>query len=281
MALFRFGFDKPGPGVEKDTPPKKGLARWWEVLVRDFFAILLGNMALIICGLPLAVSVLVFWTSSVKGAPWMPALLLNLLFAVPVGPALAAVHHLTLRMCRDIPFFAWHEFKKAYRQNFKQGSIAMVAFAAVGNVLLFSMCLTFWTDEIGLSYIAVLAVGAYVWFSLINTVFQQIALLDKDLPGIFMNGVLMLFMSGWRSAAVTLADVALLVLFVEKGWLLFPLAVMGLFGVAIMTGDLVMYPRLEQIFIKKEEPAAQEHLSVKEEWQLLVDAEENPAEKRK
>ena len=37
MSFFQQNYDKPGPGVERDTPRKTGLARIVEVISRDFF----------------------------------------------------------------------------------------------------------------------------------------------------------------------------------------------------------------------------------------------------
>ena len=36
MGLFHQNFDKPGPGVSPNAPRKKGAARYFEVLARDF-----------------------------------------------------------------------------------------------------------------------------------------------------------------------------------------------------------------------------------------------------
>lgn len=38
MSFFQQNYDKPGPGVERDTPRKTGFARIVEVLSRDFFS---------------------------------------------------------------------------------------------------------------------------------------------------------------------------------------------------------------------------------------------------
>ena len=35
MGFFNRNFDRPGPGVAKDAPRKKGAARWFEILGRD------------------------------------------------------------------------------------------------------------------------------------------------------------------------------------------------------------------------------------------------------
>lgn len=279
MALFRINFDRPGPGVEKDGPAKKGFARWWEIFIRDFFALLIGNTAFFVCALPMLASSAVFYFTSRAGYPWTPALLLNVLFAVLLGPALAALHHLTLQMCRDVPAFAWHEFKKAYKQNFKQGALAMVVFAVFGDILLFSMCMLPWMENIGYSYLLMLLLGSYIWFAMLNAVFQQIALIEKDLSGIFKNAFILMLAGGWRSVVVTLLDIAVLVLAFEYAELFLSITMFGFFGIMTMTTDLIFWPRFEKLFIKGGEEPPRRVQTARKEWQALVGENEKKAEK--
>ena len=43
MALFNMHYDRPGPGVDPDTPRKKGAARFLEVLGRDMTSFWLAS----------------------------------------------------------------------------------------------------------------------------------------------------------------------------------------------------------------------------------------------
>lgn len=277
MSLFRFNFDKAGPGVEKDTPPKKGLARWWEIFVRDFSAILFGNVLLFVCALPMMGSVLFFYLTSTTGQPWTPALLLNIVFAIPLGPALAAMHRLTLQMCRDVPFFTWHEFKKAYKQDFKQGAAAMVVFALLGDLILFSMCMLPYMEDVRPVHVGMILLGCYIWFSMINTVFQQIALIDMKLTAIFRNSVVLVVAAGWRGVLMVFIDLVLLVVVMLYGQVLTPLFLFGFFGVTIMTTDLIFWPRFDQLFIKRERPQPRQRRSAKKDWQEVAEAESKKA----
>lgn len=279
MALFRGSFDRPGPGVEKDAPGKKGIARWWEILVRDFLALILGGVVFFVCALPVLASSAVFYFTSREGYPWTPALLLNVLFAVPLGPALAALHHLTLQMCRDVPAFAWHEFKKAYKQNFRQGALAMAVFAVFGDVILFSMCMMPWMESIDPMYLIMVALGSYVWFAMLNAVFQQIAIIEKDLAGIFKNAFILMLTGGWRSAVATLLDIAVLVLAFEYAVYFLPVTMFGFFGIMTMTTDLIFWPRFEKLFIKGGEEPPQRLRTARAEWQALVSEKEKKSAK--
>ena len=54
MGLFTRNFDKPGPGVSPDAPRKKGAARFFEILGRDFSTIWLAGILAMLGGLPFA-----------------------------------------------------------------------------------------------------------------------------------------------------------------------------------------------------------------------------------
>ena len=57
MGLFTRNFDKPGPGVSPDAPRKKGAARFFEILGRDFSTIWLAGILAMLGGLPFAAGV--------------------------------------------------------------------------------------------------------------------------------------------------------------------------------------------------------------------------------
>ena len=74
MGFFSNMYTKEGPGVRKDQPPKKGIPRFFEILMRDYGHPLKVNFLFLLCCLPM-VTVVLF----------------GLLFFVPiVGAALGA-----------------------------------------------------------------------------------------------------------------------------------------------------------------------------------------------
>lgn len=269
MALFRVNYNKPGPGVEKDAPPKKGIFRWWEVFTRDFSALFLCNLLLAVCALPSITSVMFFYASCSVGQPWMLTLLANLVFAVPLGPALAATHRLTLQMCRDEPFFTWHEFKKAYKQDFKQGAIAMVLMAFLGDAILLNLFLMVSMESYALFAIVMLLFCIFIWFSLLNTLFQQIALLELPLGTIIKNSVVLILVGGWRLTVCILIDIGVVVAMLHFAYVAGPLALFGLFSIVVMTTDLIFWPRFRLVFIDRTPP--ERRRSAREEWGELAE----------
>ena len=57
MGFFSNRYTREGPGVPKDAPPKKGLARFWEVLARDWGDLWKAGTLLVVCCIPLAADV--------------------------------------------------------------------------------------------------------------------------------------------------------------------------------------------------------------------------------
>ena len=73
MGLFTRNFDKPGPGVSPDAPRKKGAARFFEILGRDFSTIWLAGILAMLGGLPFAAgspSRPTLWSRSSSRACW-------------------------------------------------------------------------------------------------------------------------------------------------------------------------------------------------------------------
>lgn len=94
MGLFN-SYTKPGPGIPKDAPPKKGLRLFFDVLTREFFELVKLN-------------------------------LLYLLFCIPIvtiPAATTALCRITLTMIRDQNHFLWNDFFTAFKREFKWSTL--------------------------------------------------------------------------------------------------------------------------------------------------------------
>lgn len=95
MALFRPSYLKEGPGIEKDAPPKTGLALFFEILGREFWQVLGLNLLFLVCALPL----------------------------VTFGMARAALSKCTVNMVRDRPNDVWYDFRRQLTQDWKRNTL--------------------------------------------------------------------------------------------------------------------------------------------------------------
>ena len=97
MSIFQQNYDKPGPGVERDTPRKTGLARIVEVLSRDFFSFWKASLLLLLSCIPLVLGVHITLLNS--NAVLM--LLASALGGMIAGPQLCGIADTILRSLRE------------------------------------------------------------------------------------------------------------------------------------------------------------------------------------
>lgn len=95
MALFWSDVWKEGPGIEKDTPPKTGLALFFEILTREFWQIVKLNLLFAVCAAPL----------------------------VSFGAARAALSRCTMRMVRDEPNDVWEDFRQEIKKDLPRNTV--------------------------------------------------------------------------------------------------------------------------------------------------------------
>ena len=133
-------YTKEGPGVRKDQPPKKGIPRFFEILMRDYGHLLKVNFLFLLCCLPMVTVVLFGLLFHQYLGMLLIAAVLYLLCAVLVGPAMTCLHGITVKTVRDEPCYMWHEFKKCWKGNWKQSVPAGVLFCT----LLAMECIAAW-----------------------------------------------------------------------------------------------------------------------------------------
>jgi uncharacterized membrane protein YesL len=156
MFGFRLNFDKPGPGVPKDAPRKRGVGRFFEILSRDFTDLIKLNLLYTLCLLPM--QGLLFAALTVSGhiagvgdasyesvtlEPQYAILFLILLvlsFAAGalIGPGSAAVSYCISKMLRDDPGFLWQDFKRSFKNSVRQTAGFGVVFAIItGSIFIY------------------------------------------------------------------------------------------------------------------------------------------------
>ena len=115
MGLFHQNFDKPGPGVSPDAPRKKGAARFFEILGRDFSTIWMAGLLALISSLPFA---LLLWLA-VSTHSLIPMLAAGILGGMIAAPQIVGLNDTILRSLRDEPGFWWATYRRAWKRNVK------------------------------------------------------------------------------------------------------------------------------------------------------------------
>ena len=95
MGLFHQNFDKPGPGISPNAPRKKGAARYFEVLTRDFSTFWMAGLLAMISSLPFALGL---WFA-VTTHSLIPMLLAGILGGMLAAPQIVGLNDTVLRAC--------------------------------------------------------------------------------------------------------------------------------------------------------------------------------------
>ncbi len=131
MGLFPSSKDfKDGPGVEKDTPRKTGVGRFFELVGRDMSSMFLANLLTCIGFLPVICLVYIGFLMNNLTVMIVSAIAGGIL----AGPALAGVYDTVLRALRDEAGYWWTTYRRAFRQNFKASILPGILYCVVVTV---------------------------------------------------------------------------------------------------------------------------------------------------
>ena len=186
MGIFNRNFDRPGPGVSKDAPRKKGAARYFEVLGRDWGsfwkASLLCLLGYIPWGLLTGVGLL---TGSL-----LFALAGGLVGGAIAGPALAGLHDTVLRALRDEPGYWWHVYKRAFKNNWRAALApgALLGFLTAGQAFLICFLLM-GTIRADLLSTAMLTLNLLLTGMCVPFVFGQLVLMNMSFVTLLKNSL--------------------------------------------------------------------------------------------
>lgn len=173
MGFFGFGnYDKPGPGVSKDEPPKAAPIRFFEVFARKFSKLVQLNLifilpTLVACILMAAIYVMpTHFVVSISGIFEMDgwATFVVPLPLVLLSPFIAGLTFVTRNFAREEHAFVWSDFWDAVKGNWKyfllNGLICYGMFTLLGFAVLYyySMAISEWMYYIPLWLCVVVAI---------------------------------------------------------------------------------------------------------------------------
>lgn len=242
MGLFTPSYLKDGPGVSPDAPRKKGFARLWEVLGRDFTNLYLAGVMAMLSALPFLLLLAIANASNAV----LPALLGGLVGGMLAAPQLSGLADTVLRALRDEPGFWWATYRRAWKQNAKASLAPGALFGLVLAMQLFTWNLM---DETTSPVFRVLLIVGVVLITGIGVyVFAQIPLMDLPLVVLLKNAVL-LFLGRLNRSAMALAAI---LVYGVLCWLFFPLStavlVLTNFWVPGLLALMGIYPALNDAF---------------------------------
>ncbi len=219
MNPFKRDWNKPGPGVPKNAPKKKGPARFGEVLFREMGNLIKLNL---LFSLLLVLPILLFLIGVyfLTQANWLVMCIFivgSFAACLPLGPSLTAFMYLIAQMLRDEPIYVWHDFWRKYKENFKStalpGLVFGLLFGSIGYMLLFgsAMIADMPSFVLALYFLALFLLllslpyfflqAAYVTLSmrslLQNSLLLSLGNLPRSLPGALMGSGLVLLQASF------------------------------------------------------------------------------------
>ncbi len=224
--MFFKSYYNPGPGIDKNAPPKKGLALYIELLTVDLWGFISLNMLYVICCLPI----------------------------ITIGGATLAYNELCCKLLRSEHIFVISDFFSSFKQNFKKG----ILFSMVLLLVLFDL-LIICTNAITYLEIGLGSEGTVFWSiasilsilltSLIAYLIPMVAILDLDILFQLKNAFILMVIGGWRTLAVSAFSITAFVL----GFTYFPFSsiVFFVFGfyILIFTNCFLTWPLIEKYVV--------------------------------
>lgn len=222
MALFKKDWNKPGPGVPKNAPKKKGIARFFEILGRDIGGLVKLNLLMQLCYLPSQACLLLSVLSVLymQGQGFLLFGLLGVAFSIPVGPARTAESYLIAKMLRDDPGFLWHDFKRVFKENFRSTVVPGVLFSFVFGAQILAILYYLMAGDTAFGLLVALLLSVLLFAIVIPYFYLQAAYVDLGAWPLLKNSLLLALGNAPRSLAGGLLALAL----TAAQWWVFPYA---------------------------------------------------------
>lgn len=186
MGLFHQNFDKPGPGISPNAPRKKGAARYFEVLTRDFSTFWMAGLLAMISSLPFALGL---WFA-VTTHSLIPMLLAGILGGMLAAPQIVGLNDTVLRALRDEPGYWWVTYRRAWKRNAKA---ALLPGAICGLLLATEIFTAFHAETGSVAVMVAIFVALILLAGIAQYLYAQVALVDLPFSSLLKNS-LMLFL---------------------------------------------------------------------------------------
>ena len=136
MGLF-FNFDRPGPGIDKDAPKKKGIFLYFELFFRKFWILAKANMLYFAVSLPvmaiynfIIINVLsILLPSEAHEAVWQWSVIFTAIITIlwGTGPVSGGYTYILRNSAREEHVWVWSDFFEKSKETFKIGIIMLIA----------------------------------------------------------------------------------------------------------------------------------------------------------
>ena len=280
MALFGYNYDKPGKGVDPNTPQKAAFFRFWELLKRKFFKYVLFNMMYFVIIMPIVMlvySAFYGWVASVgtfeketvlsivlelfrtiamhiPKALQLPLLIISLIL---YGPFTCGMTYILRNYAREEHAWISDFFTKSF-ENFGQGLFFGILDILATVILLVNLN---YTGILGSNTTAMTLFGVFLkyftivlyilYFMMRNYFYQMVVTANLKIPAILKNASLFLVLGLWRNiiATVAIAASVFIMLFLHPLLELVTVPLIG-FSFCGFIAVFTTYPIIEKYIVK-------------------------------
>lgn len=230
-----------------------GFSRYTEVLERNIKSFLLTNLLTLVGFLPFGIGVILAILSS-SVLVLIPACIIGGIFA---GPALSCMYDAILRGLRDAPGKCLENYKRAWKQNWRQSLLPGIIFCLMIGFYAFMVMLFWWATRFpGWGTVAVFFFGMLLFTMFFSICWPQITLFQQPFLQCARNCLLFIIRFFLKTAGVALLQIlywAVMVLFLP--WSVVLLMLIG-FWFILYTATFLIYDTLNESFQIEEQIAA-------------------------
>lgn len=242
MGLF-FNYDKPGPGVDKNAPKKRGIFLYFELLWRNFGKMLLSNIIYFAVSLPISAVYYIFISAILGGV--LPAdtdvtimvqtsLIMTLVLVAlwGTGPVSCGLTYVLRSFAREEHTWVCSDFFGKSREGFKYGMVFLIVDMAMLAATVISASV-YWSLASGGSKIYMLLL---LLLALVVIIYTAMHFYMYELEVTFEGGILEIYKNSLIMAMATLPMcilISAIIFFVSMNLLAF-LSPIGVLLVAML-----------------------------------------------
>lgn len=222
---------KDTPGIDKNAPKKKGLARYLETLWREFFPLLKLNLLFLLSCVPI----------------------------ITIPAAMTAMSRITVAMVRDRNYFMWADYWDAFKRDFGRSLLAGILLAAAIGMFGLSTWFYYMLAQANSKFFLVLsgvslcllltALSASMYF------FPMLAMVELPTRKLLLNSCIMTYSCFRKTVPALLVSAVLLIASVG----LFPFSLITLvfvtFSLTSLTSNFFLVKPILVVVLGQEESA--------------------------
>lgn len=229
-----------------------GFQRFCELLDRDFKRFFLGNLLTLLGFLPLTAGIL-FAILSSSIAVLIPACILGGAIA---GPSLACMYDILFRSLRDAPGKFWDNYKRAWKQNWRQAILPGILFCLLLGFYIFMLMMFWWAETfLGFGTLALYLLSLTVYTMFFSLYWPQLILFEQTGIQRIQNCLLFMIRFFWKTLGVSLLQIlywSVIILFLPWSVVLLPL--IGIWLI-LLAANFLLYDTMNESFQIEEQIA--------------------------